>query len=131
LISAKKNEPDFLLEWRLKAYHHWAKLKNSEAEPKWANIHYAPIDYQDMIYYSAPKTKAAGAQSLEEVDPKLLETYPTDPETALYLRKSCCTDAGQAEIPVASFKPGNCTRSERRYSRAFAKRRLKYKTSRG
>jgi Fe-S cluster assembly protein SufB len=75
LISAKKNEPDFMLEWRLKAYHHWAKLKNSEAEPKWANVHYAPIDYQDMIYYSAPKTKAEGPQSLDEVDPKLLETY--------------------------------------------------------
>ncbi|MPZ78346.1 MAG: Fe-S cluster assembly protein SufB [Deltaproteobacteria bacterium] len=75
LISAKKNEPDFMLEWRLKAYHHWAKLKKSEAEPKWANIHYAPIDYQDMIYYSAPKTKAEGPQSLDEVDPKLLETY--------------------------------------------------------
>jgi Fe-S cluster assembly protein SufB len=75
LISAKKNEPDFMLEWRLKAYHHWAKLEKSEAEPKWANIHYAPIDYHDMIYYSAPKTKAEGPQSLDEVDPKLLETY--------------------------------------------------------
>src|SRR5438034_5556569 len=74
-ISAKKNEPDFMLEWRLKAYHHWAKLEKSEAEPKWANVHYPPINYQDMIYYSAPKTKAEGPKSLDEVDPKLLETY--------------------------------------------------------
>ena len=75
LISAKKNEPDFMLEWRLKAYHHWAKLEQSEAEPKWANVHYAPINYQEMIYYSAPKTKGEGPKSLDEVDPKLLETY--------------------------------------------------------
>jgi Fe-S cluster assembly protein SufB len=75
LISAKKNEPDFMLEWRLKAYHHWAKLEKSEAEPKWANVHYPSINYQDMIYYSAPKTKAEGPKSLDEVDPKLLETY--------------------------------------------------------
>ncbi len=69
LISAKKNEPDFMLEWRLKAYHHWAKLEQSEAEPKWANVHYPPINYQDRIYYSAPKTKAEGPKSLDEVDP--------------------------------------------------------------
>jgi Fe-S cluster assembly protein SufB len=75
LISAKKNEPDFMLEWRLKAYHHWTKLEKSEAEPKWANVHYPPINYQEMIYYSAPKRKAEGPKSLDEVDPKLLETY--------------------------------------------------------
>jgi Fe-S cluster assembly protein SufB len=75
LISAKKNEPSFMLEWRLKAYRHWVTLNKSEAEPKWANIHYPPIDYQDLIYYSAPKTNAEGLKSLEEVDPKLLETY--------------------------------------------------------
>ena len=56
LISAKKNEPSFMLDWRLKAYRHWEKLEKSEAEPKWANVHYPPIDYQDLIYYSAPKT---------------------------------------------------------------------------
>ena len=55
LISAKKNEPDWMLEWRLKAYRHWATLEKSEAEPKWANVHYPPIDYQDIIYYAAPK----------------------------------------------------------------------------
>jgi len=57
LISAKKNEPDFMLEWRLKAYHHWAKLEQSEAEPKWANVHYPPINYQDMIYLLGAKDK--------------------------------------------------------------------------
>jgi Fe-S cluster assembly protein SufB len=75
LISAKKNEPSFMLDWRLKAYRHWVKLAKSHAEPKWANIHYPPIDYQDLIYYSAPKTSAEGLKSLDEVDPKLLETY--------------------------------------------------------
>ena len=75
LISAKKNEPSFMLDWRLKAYRHWAKLAKSQAEPKWANVHYPPIDYQDLIYYSAPKANAAGLKSLDEVDPKLLEAY--------------------------------------------------------
>ena len=75
LISAKKNEPTFMLDWRLKAYRHWVKLEKSQAEPKWANVHYPPIDYQDLIYYSAPKTNAEGLKSLDEVDPKLLETY--------------------------------------------------------
>jgi Fe-S cluster assembly protein SufB len=74
-ISAKKNEPAFMLEWRLKAYRHWARLETSQAEPKWANVHYPPIDYQDIIYYSAPKTRADGPKSLDDVDPKLLETY--------------------------------------------------------
>ena len=53
LISAKKNEPDFLLEWRLKAYRHWLTME----EPKWQNVHYPPINYQEVIYYSAPKAK--------------------------------------------------------------------------
>ncbi len=75
LISAKKNEPEFMLEWRLKAYRHWAKLEQSEAEPRWANVKYAPIDYQDIIYYSAPKKRGEGPKSLDEVDPELLRTY--------------------------------------------------------
>ena len=75
LISAKKNEPNFMLDWRLKAYRHWEKLEKSEAEPEWANVHYPPIDYQDIIYYSAPKTNTDGLKSLDEVDPKLLEAY--------------------------------------------------------
>jgi len=71
LISAKKREPEWLLEWRLKAYRHWLKMK----EPEWANIHYDPIDYQDMVYYSAPKSAEDRPKSLDEVDPELLATY--------------------------------------------------------
>jgi Fe-S cluster assembly protein SufB len=74
VISAKKNEPEFMLEWRLRAYRHWASLEKAQAEPKWANIHYPPIDYQDIHYYSAPKQKKSKA-SLEEVDPEILKTY--------------------------------------------------------
>jgi Fe-S cluster assembly protein SufB len=70
-ISRKKDEPEFMLEWRLKAYRHWITM----IEPKWANVHHAPIDYQAISYYSAPKSKADGPKSLDEVDPKLLETY--------------------------------------------------------
>jgi Fe-S cluster assembly protein SufB len=70
LISRKKDEPEFMLEWRLKAYRHWLTM----TEPKWPSVHYPPIDYQDIIYYSAPKTKS-GPKSLDEVDPELLETY--------------------------------------------------------
>jgi Fe-S cluster assembly protein SufB len=75
VISAKKHEPDFMLEWRLKAYRYWAQLEKSQAEPKWANIHYPPIDYQKIIYYAAPKAKDDRPKSLEEVDPELLKTY--------------------------------------------------------
>jgi Fe-S cluster assembly protein SufB len=71
LISAKKKEPDFLLQWRLKAYQHWLTM----TEPKWPNVHYSPIDFQGIVYYSAPKRKEDGPQSLDEVDPELLETY--------------------------------------------------------
>jgi Fe-S cluster assembly protein SufB len=71
LISAKKGEPDFMLEWRLKAYRHWLTMK----EPTWANVHYPSIDYQDIIYYSAPRMKTDRPKSLEEVDPELLRTY--------------------------------------------------------
>jgi Fe-S cluster assembly protein SufB len=74
LISAKKHEPEFMLEWRLKAYRHWAALESANAEPKWANVKFPPIDYQDSYYYSAPKKKAT-LQSLEEVDPEVLRTY--------------------------------------------------------
>lgn len=69
-LSAKKNEPEFMLEWRLKAYKHWLTMK----EPHWANVNYPPVDYQDISYYSAPKKKAA-LKSLDEVDPELLEVY--------------------------------------------------------
>ena len=69
-IAAKKNDPEWMLEWRLKAYRHWLTMK----EPTWANIHYPPIDYQNMIYYSAPKQEKQ-PKSLEEIDPELLRTY--------------------------------------------------------
>ena len=70
IISAKKNEPEFMLEWRLKAYRHWLTMK----EPTWHNVHYGPIDYQNIIYYAAPKAKEE-LQSLDEVDPELLKTF--------------------------------------------------------
>ena len=71
LISAKKGEPDWMTEWRLKAYRHWLTM----SEPTWANVHYPPIDYQAISYFSAPRQKKDGPKSLDEVDPKLLETY--------------------------------------------------------
>src|SRR3954467_14029340 len=71
LISAKKNEPEFLLEWRLKAYRYWLTMK----EPTWPNVHYPKIDFQNVIYYAAPKQKGPAPKSLDEVDPKLIETY--------------------------------------------------------
>ena len=74
LISKKKNEPEFMLEWRLKAYRHWATLERGDAEPKWANIKYGPINYQDISYYSAPKQKKQ-LNSLDELDPEILRTY--------------------------------------------------------
>ncbi|HLC25645.1 MAG TPA: Fe-S cluster assembly protein SufB [bacterium] len=74
LISAKKNEPEFMLEWRLKAYKTWAKMETSEGEPTWANIKHPPIDYQDIIYYSAPKPRKK-LNSLDEVDPEVLRTF--------------------------------------------------------
>ncbi len=70
-ISARKNEPEFMLEWRLKAYRHWITMR----EPEWAHVHYPPIDYQAISYFSAPKSDADRPKSLDEVDPKLLETY--------------------------------------------------------
>jgi Fe-S cluster assembly protein SufB len=74
LISLKKSEPEFMLEWRLKAYRHWASLEKAHAEPKWANIKYPPIDYQTIVYYSAPQNKAS-LKNLDELDPEILRTY--------------------------------------------------------
>ena len=71
LISEKKREPAWLLDWRLKALRQWLTMK----EPTWQNVHYPPIDYQAIVYYSAPKSGKDGPKSLDEVDPKLLETY--------------------------------------------------------
>jgi Fe-S cluster assembly protein SufB len=74
LISAKKGEPEFMLDWRLKAFRHWMTLEASNAEPKWANVKYPSINYQDIVYYSAPKQKPS-LTNLDEVDPELLRTY--------------------------------------------------------
>jgi len=71
LISRKKGEPEFLLQWRLKAFRHWLKMR----EPRWAHLRFDPIDYQDISYYSAPRVDANAPKSLDEVDPKLLATY--------------------------------------------------------
>src|SRR5215470_12059742 len=69
-ISAKKNEPEWMLEWRLDAYRRWLTMR----EPRWARVEYGPIDYQELYYYAAPKTKP-GPKSLDEIDPEILRTY--------------------------------------------------------
>ena len=71
MISSKKGEPKFLTDWRIKAYHQWLTM----TEPNWAHVRYQPIDYQSISYYAAPKNADDGPKSLDEVDPKLLETY--------------------------------------------------------
>src|SRR5690606_14072505 len=71
LIPARKGEPAFMLEWRLQAYRRWLTM----TEPAWAQVHYPKIDFQDIVYYSAPKKKTDGPKSLDEVDPELLRTY--------------------------------------------------------
>src|SRR3989442_1611498 len=71
LISGKKNEPEWMLDWRLRAYRHWLTMK----EPKWSNVRYPPINYQDIIYYAAPKPKKP-VKSLEDADPEIRALYP-------------------------------------------------------
>ncbi|TEA70380.1 Fe-S cluster assembly protein SufB [Allopusillimonas ginsengisoli] len=71
LLSSKKNEPEFMLEWRLSAYRHWLTM----TPPHWAQVSFPPVDFQDISYYSAPKSKKDGPKSLDEVDPELLRTY--------------------------------------------------------
>ena len=73
LISHKKGEPEWMVDWRLKAYRHWVKLDCKE--PDWANIHHPTIDFQDIIYYAAPGSKADGPKSLDEVAPEILEAF--------------------------------------------------------
>ncbi len=70
-LSAVKGEPEWMLEWRLKAYRHWLTM----VEPTWPNVRYPKIDFQDIVYYSAPKGTGEGPKSLDEVDPELLKTY--------------------------------------------------------
>ena len=98
-ISLQKNEPEFMLEFRLKAYRHWLTLK----EPQWAHVSYQAIDYQDMIYYSAPK-KSAKYNSIDEVDPELLETFeklgiPLEEQKAL---AGVAVDAVMDSVSVAT-----------------------------
>jgi Fe-S cluster assembly protein SufB len=71
IISAKKNEPEWMLEYRLKAFRHWLTMK----EPVWANVNYTPIDFQEICYYSAPKKKTEGPKSMDELDPELVKTF--------------------------------------------------------
>ncbi|HPF38200.1 MAG TPA: Fe-S cluster assembly protein SufB [Phycisphaerae bacterium] len=92
-ISARKKEPDWLLEWRLKAYRHWLTMK----EPTWANISYPPIDYQKIVYYSAPKRDEDKPQSLDDIDPKIRETYE---KLGIPLKEQEVL-AGVARAPVA------------------------------
>jgi Fe-S cluster assembly protein SufB len=70
-LSAKKEEPEWMLGWRLKAYRHWLTM----TEPTWANVRYTPVDYQSISYYAGPKAKGSGPKSLDEVDPEILKTY--------------------------------------------------------
>ena len=71
LISAKKKEPEWLLEWRLQAFRHWTTM----TEPTWPKVTYPPIDFQDLHYYAAPKSKDDGPKSLDDVDPEIRNTF--------------------------------------------------------
>src|ERR1700683_731269 len=97
-ISAKKNEPEWMLAWRLDAYKRWLTMR----EPKWAKVEYGPIDYQDLYYYSAPKQKD-GPKSLDEIDPEILRTYEKlgiplrEREALLGIQKSDGDDGAEGE----------------------------------
>jgi Fe-S cluster assembly protein SufB len=102
-ISAKKDEPEWLLEWRLKAYRHWLTM----TEPNWAMVGYPAIDYQDAYYYSAPKSGDDGPDSLEDVDPELLRTYeklgiPLYEQEVLAGVKNVAVDAVFDSVSVAT-----------------------------
>jgi len=94
LISQKKNDPEWLLEWRLKAYQRWLEMP----EPQWAKVDFKPLDYQDYYYYAAPKSTAAKPKSLDEVDPKLLETYA---KLGIPLREQEVLAGVEGAMPVA------------------------------
>jgi Fe-S cluster assembly protein SufB len=107
LISAKKDEPEWLLEWRLNAFRHWQTMQ----EPEWARVHHPPIDYQAISYYAAPKSKDDGPQSLDEVDPEILKTYErlgiplAEQEVLSGVRGNVAVDAVFDSVSVAtSFK---------------------------
>ena len=102
-ISEKKEEPDWLLEWRLKAYKHWLTM----TEPSWAKVGYPAIDYQDAYYYSAPKSSNEGPESLDDVDPEILETYkklgiPLHEQEVLAGVKNVAVDAVFDSVSVAT-----------------------------
>jgi Fe-S cluster assembly protein SufB len=102
-ISAKKEEPSWLLDWRLKAYAHWLTMK----EPNWAKVGYPPIDYQDSYYYSAPKSMEDGPDSLGDVDPEILDTYkklgiPLHEQEVLAGVKNVAVDAVFDSVSVAT-----------------------------
>ena len=102
-ISAKKEEPEWLLEWRLKAYAHWLTME----EPDWPKVSYPPIDYQDAYYYSAPKSNEDGPETLDDVDPELLETYeklgiPLHEQEVLAGVKNVAVDAVFDSVSVAT-----------------------------
>jgi len=75
LISTKKGEPQWMLDWRMRAYKHWEKIHKQQKEPTWAKVNYPPIDYQDIYYYAAPKSMTETPKSLDDVDPEMLETF--------------------------------------------------------
>ena len=75
LISKKKNEPQWMLDWRMRSYKHWEKINKNHKEPTWAKVNYPPIDYQDIYYYAAPKSMTETPKSLDDVDPEMLETF--------------------------------------------------------
>ena len=91
-ISTRKGEPEWLLEWRLEAYAKWLKM----TPPDWAHVDYPPIDFQSISYFSAPKKQGDGPQSLDEVDPALIETYLV------------CVLQFLWEIIIGAFVPMNC-----------------------
>jgi Fe-S cluster assembly protein SufB len=93
-ISAKKNEPEWLLEWRLKAYKRWLEMP----EPDWAKVKHPPIDYQDAYYYAAPKSMDDMPETLDDVDPILLETYA---KLGIPLREQEILAGVQNRTPVA------------------------------
>ena len=102
-ISARKEEPQWLLDWRLKAYEHWLTME----EPDWAKVGYPPIDYQDAYYYSAPKSAEDGPESLDDVDPELLATYeklgiPLHEQEVLAGVKNVAVDAVFDSVSVAT-----------------------------
>src|SRR3990172_5961290 len=94
LISQKKKEPAWLLEWRLKAYRHWTTMR----EPKWAKITYGPIDYQGITYYSAPKPKGPAPKSLDEVDPEIRAMYKKLGISLVEIGRASCRE--RVEISV-------------------------------